>query len=387
MILGLTFLLLPVAATCGWYVGRQEQEFEDKPTNAHPFSDDYFKGLNYLINEQPDKAVDVFIKLLEVDSDTVEMHLALGNLFRRRGEVDRAIRVHQNLIARPQLDKAYRIQALSALGQDYLNAGVLDRAERIFQELGEDYPDSLRYLLSIYQREKDWPNAILSAEKWQSLKGEPMGHMLAQFYCEMAEEAELKGNASEAFAHLEKARLIDPACVRVSILLGRLESRAKNYHAAIAHYQRVRDQDADYLSEIVEPLFDAYKALGQVEKCVDYLGQCLDDKSPIKSVIIVSNHLRETQNDKAAIEFLATQIKRRPSIRGLFHLVNLYIQNSHGDTRDKLRILQDFVAMLMHDKPLYQCEHCGFSGKTLFWCCPSCHKWSTVRPIQGIAGN
>ena len=155
MLAQLSVLLLPVAATCGWFMGRKESPASDSTPNQ--LRHDYFKGLNYLINEQPDKAVDVFIKLLEVDSDTVETHLALGNLFRRRGEVDRAIRIHQNLIARPQLDKRHRVHALSALGQDYLSAGVLDRAERLFLELsrlGEENQQSLQFLLRIYEQEK-----------------------------------------------------------------------------------------------------------------------------------------------------------------------------------------------------------------------------------------
>src|SRR3990167_1271396 len=151
------FALLPVAATCGWLLGRQKSNKESSGRVSFKVRRDYFKGLNYLINEQPDKAVDVFIKLLEVDSDTVETHLALGSLFRRRGEVERAIRIHQNIIARPQLSLRDRKEALMALGQDYMSAGLFDRAERIFLEVVEIRAHSeqaLKLLLHIYQQDR-----------------------------------------------------------------------------------------------------------------------------------------------------------------------------------------------------------------------------------------
>jgi len=150
----LLWLLLPLAALSGWLAARRRQE---NSVSDPTFPSDYFKGINYLLNEQPDKAVDVFIKMLEVDTDTVETHLALGSLFRRRGEVDRAIRIHQNLIARPNLTKSQRIESLRELGQDYLRAGVLDRAENLFLELtgmGED--ECFVYLLEIYQQQREW---------------------------------------------------------------------------------------------------------------------------------------------------------------------------------------------------------------------------------------
>ncbi len=381
-----TFLLLPVAASCGWYFGRREPK---QPASNNPvkFHHDYFKGLNYLINEQPDKAVDVFIKLLEVDSDTVETHLALGNLFRRRGEVDRAIRIHQNLIARPQLDKQYKVQALSALGQDYLRAGVLDRAERLFQELvkmGEENQQSLRFLIHIYQQEKDWVKAIESARKLQAITGESMRSIVAQYYCELAIQAREQGHIEEALSHLKNASVIDAHCVRASLIRAELNIEAKRYKEAIRCYKQVKLQDPDYLSETVASLVECYQKLDEEDQLIVYLKECLKDYPRISFVLAISNHLRRCKNDKAAIDYIAEQIQSHPSLRGVGHLVELYIANSAGDSKEKLTILYHFVDRLLEDKPIYRCSHCGYSGKTLFWLCPSCHHWLTQKPIQGL---
>lgn len=388
MVFALPFLLLPVAATFGWFMGRYEW-IGKSVKRPGQLRHDYFRGLNYLINEQPDKAVDVFIKMLEVDSDTVETHLALGSLFRRRGEVYRAIRIHQNLIARPQLNKEARVQALSALGQDYLRAGVLDRAERLFLELvemGEENVQSLHFLLHIYQQEKDWGKAVLIAKKLQSINSEPMNAIIAHYYCELAIQMKEKGYISQAYHQLKMAKSADPQCVRASLIFAVLESDAGNYKEAIRYYKKVKYQDPDYLTEIVAPLCYCYEQLGQQDQLIAYFQECLVDHPRISIVLAISDYLQRSQNDKAAIEFIATQIQRSPSLRGVSHLVGLYLMNASGDTREKLNILQNFMHLLLKEKPVYRCTHCGFSGKILFWLCPSCHHWATVKPIAGFEG-
>ncbi len=386
MLIQMSFLLLPFAATFGWYMGRKEQEQAIENPNEALLRKDYFKGLNYLINEQPDKAVDVFIKLLEVDSDTVETHLALGNLFRRRGEVDRAIRVHQNLIARPQLDQQDRAQALSALGQDYLHAGVLDRAERLFLELvkiNTEDKQSLNFLLHIYQKEKDWEKAIQIAYQLENLEPHSMAVRIAQYYCELAE----KEVGNQAQKYLDQAQNVDPLCVRANLIKGTLALKNEQYLVAITAYQQVKLQDPDYLSEIIQPLGACYRYLDQESIYMDYLKACLKEYPRIAMVLAITQYLERHENTKAAIDFLATQIQRQPSLRGLGHLVSLYLSNSTGDTQAKLDLLKNFIDLLLNDKPVYQCLQCGFSSKTLFWLCPSCNHWASIKPIQGLEGN
>ncbi len=388
IIAALTFLL-PVAAACGWFVGRREERPEDTALLPKKLRRDYFKGLNYLINEEPDKAVDVFIKLLEVDSDTVETHLALGSLFRRRGEVDRAIRVHQNLIARPQLNNQHRLEALSELGQDYLRAGVLDRAERLFLELsksGDADKNSLHFLLHIYQQEKDWQKAIEIAQQLQ-VKGESMRAVIAQYNCELAEQALDKGMQQRACEYLKRAQSSDYACVRASLIEGRIASEQGYYKEAIRHYKAAIAQDPDYLPEVVSLLVECYQKMNEQAKMLSYLRECLVRYPRFSLVLAIANYLQADQGDMVAIEFLAEQMQRQPSLRGLCFLVELYVKNSIGDAREKLLILQNFMHRLLADKPIYRCEHCGYAGKTLFWLCPSCHCWNTIKPIQGLEGN
>ena len=381
------YALLPIAATGGWLAGRHMSQKQIEKISPK-IRRDYFKGLNYLINEQPDKAVDVFIKLLEVDSDTVETHLALGSLFRRRGEVDRAIRVHQNLIARPQLAKQHRLHALSELGQDYLRAGVLDRAERLFLELiesGETDQASLHFLLHIYQQEKDWQKAIDIAQKLLSL-GEPVQDVIAQYYCELAEQMIEQGRINQARQYLKRAQAIHHDCVRASLIRAKMESDAGEYREAIRCYKRVMDQDPDYISEIVIPLSVCFQQMGEENSLVTYLESCLVSHPRISLVLAISDYLQRQHSEKVAIEFIAQQIQKQPSLRGLSRLVELYLLNSVGDAHEKLMILQNFIRQLLANKPIYRCAHCGFSGKMLYWLCPSCQHWNTIKPIQGLEG-
>ena len=193
----LLWLLLPLAAASGWYAARRDLR---RPAAA-PVSPDYFRGINYLLNEQPDKAIEVFTRMLEVNTETVETHLALGGLFRRRGEVERAIRIHQNLIARSTLDAAQRSQALCELAQDYLKAGLLDRAENLFLELAEipaHLETALRALMAIYEQEKEWHKAIVSARRLALIVDSDLGPLLAQYHCEMGERALQAANLAHA---------------------------------------------------------------------------------------------------------------------------------------------------------------------------------------------
>lgn len=381
----LLLLLLPVASASGWYMGRKSQQTESSFKKA--FHRDYFLGLNYLINEQPDKAVDILIKLLAVDRDTIETHLALGSLFRRRGEVDRAIRIHQNLITRPQLEQNQRNQALHELAQDYLRAGVLDQAERLFLELvnkNQEVLSSLRFLLSIYQQQKDWSQAIKIAKRLQNNIGEGMHACIAHYYCELAEQ---NNESQQANAYLKKALDVDPNCVRASLAFAELEIRLGNYAMAIKHYKEVPHQDPDYLSETIVPLRFCYEKLGQEEEFINYLWSHLQQNPRTALVVAISEYVKKQQGNRAAINFIAEQIRKSPSLTGLNRLIELYLTISAGDAKDKLLLLKDLVTTLIADKPTYRCTECGFSASNIYWHCPGCKHWSTMRPIYGVAGK
>jgi len=383
-------LLLPAAAWSGWWMASRNQSNKD-PGLYNRLSREYVVGLNYLLNEQSDKAVDIFIKLLEVDSDTVETHLALGSLFRRRGEVDRAIRIHQNLIARPQLSILQRKEALMALGQDYMGAGVFDRAERIFLEVvelgGSRETSSLHGLLAIYQQEKAWEKALEVIKKLEVSTGTSFHNQAAHYYCEMATQA-LKDNAVDrALYCIKQAMSTDTESVRASLMNASLEMKEGRYKHAIRSLKRVPEQDAEFLTEIIEPLVFCHKELDQMPDCINYLQQTLDEHPRATVIFVIAEYLRQNKGMDTAIDFVADNLSKHPSIRGLNRLIYWHLESAHGKVRDKLQMLYDITSKFLDNKPIYRCGHCGFGGKHLHWHCPSCKQWGKMKPIHGLEGD
>lgn len=369
-----------------WYLGFRTREEDTEIKKIH-LPRDYLVGLNFLLNEEPDKAVDIFIKMLEVDSDTVETHLAVGKLFRRRGEVDRAIRIHQNLIARPQLAKNYREQSLFELGQDYFSAGVLDRAERVFLELVDikEYAiPAMRNLLDIYQQEKDWEKAIQIANKLESATRKNMQPVIAHYYCELAETARNKDQIEQAHQFLHKALAADNRCVRASLLEAKLSMGKEDHKTALKSLKRIQSQNPDYLSESIDALATCYEALNEERKLVPYLMQLLEEHPRVPVVLILSERIRKWKGDKTAAKFVADYVRRYPSLSGLNLFVSLYLSSAEGQAKEDLLIVHGLMKKLLADKPDYQCTSCGFSGKTLHWLCPGCKQWSSVKPVYSL---
>lgn len=387
--LDLLWLLLPVAAASGWWAAKRSANHQGG-VRRNDLSSVYFKGLNYLLNEQPDKAIEVFVRLVEVDSETVETHLALGNLFRRRGEVDRAIRIHQNLIARPTLDREQRAQGLLELGLDYMRAGLLDRAESLFQELVEmnDHTAAaLANLVDIYQQEKDWDKAIHAQRRLEAVTGTSLEPVVAQYYCELAEQARSTGDLSKAMQMVKRALKGDPRCVRASLIEGHIAAAEGDYKAAVYAYLRVEDQDPRYLTEVIAPLQECYQRLGKPEQMLEYLQRLVREHQGITAMLALADRVRQTQGEQSAAQFISAQLQERPSVRGLERLIELNLAGSSGVARDNLLTLKNLVGKLLEDKHVYQCEHCGFSGKSIHWQCPGCKHWSTLKPIQGVVGE
>ena len=384
MELALLFLLLPVAAASGWWYAKRSMG-QEQAGQRMGLSYEYFTGLNFLLNEQPDKAVDVFIKMLEVDSETVETHLALGNLFRRRGEGDRAIRIHQNLIARPTLTKEQRAQALLELGKDYMRAGFLDRAENLFLELTDDKEHkitALDSLLDIYQQEKDWEKAINTARIIETSAGRRTNDMVAQYSCELADIATTKGEKKLAIKMLKRALSSDKSCVRANLSLGKLEQSSGNCKSAIKAFKQVEQQDPDYLMEVIEPMFACYQSLGKIDEMEGYLKHIERDFGGIGSTLALTELTRLREGEDAAIKTIVASLRQKPTVAGLHKLLELKLVTSEGGDRENLMTLKELTSRLMENHHMYQCNNCGFTGKTLHWHCPTCRKWCTVKPMQ-----
>lgn len=308
---------------------------KNKASSRAKLNSAYGRGLNHLLNEEPDKATEVLIQMVEVDPDTVELHLALGSLFRRRGEVDRAIRVHQNIIARSRLSEALRSQATLELGRDFLKAGLLDRAEQLFQNLldrSEHEKDVCQHLIDLYQQEKEWGKALVIGTKLVGLDSGRWKLRLAQYHCELGEAALEKEALDQALVEAELARRDDPDCVRATLLKGSVLQLRADYGAAIAAYQRVEEQNADLLPEV----------MGEIQACY---GQ-LDDAQGWE-------------------DYLEALVAR--------HSYLVFFQKNLVDRQAQDQALQ---------QARYRCENCGFTSRKLFWQCPGCQGWSSVKPIK-----
>ncbi|MEJ2652774.1 MAG: lipopolysaccharide assembly protein LapB [Gammaproteobacteria bacterium] len=384
----LLWLLLPIAAASGWAFAKRE----DTPDagKAPDLSSDYFKGLNYLLNEQTDKAIECFVRMLEVDSDTVEIHLAVGNLFRQRGEVDRAIRIHGNLITRPRLSKSQRAYALLELAQDYMRAGLFDRAESLCQELIalETHTERALTLLSdIYQQEKEWEQAITVTRRLQDKTGKSGKQAIAQFQCELAEQARDGGDGAEAQRRIESALATDPACVRASMLRGELACAAGDYKGAIHAYRQVERQDPAYLPEVIPALVHCYGQQGNMDELVDYLHKAYEERGGVTVLLAVTDVIEQQRGKDAALSYLVQHLHDNPSLRGVVRLMEMEEEGRDPGVREMLELLKDTVERVLEEKPVYQCTHCGFAGKALHWHCPGCKRWGTVKPILGLEGE
>lgn len=382
----LLFLLLPLAALSGWLLGRK-QPFRRKPVAVN-LAADYYDGLNYLLNEQTEKAMESFSRMLNVNANNVEANLMLGNLFRRKGEVDKAIRIHQDLLAKPSLTAKQRCQSLLALGQDYLCAGVYDRAESLFRELSDVYQDisekSLQFLISIYEIEKDWDQAIEAAKKLQSKTMEYMGIPIAQYYCEKAVIAKQRGDLALALKYSKAALQADRGCVRASILQGDIEVSAGKYTTALKSYKRIVQQDRVFLPEIIERIVKCYEKLNAGVALDHYLQQLLQAHPNITLVLAYANRLQAQKKTSEALQFITQYLRQHPSILGLNHLIAFHLFESSDSEQQGLLNLQALIGKLLANKPVYQCQSCGFSAKSIHWHCPGCKRWCIVKPIAGL---
>ncbi|VFS53459.1 tetratricopeptide repeat protein [Moellerella wisconsensis] len=275
--LELLFLLLPIAAAYGWYMGRRSAQ-QDKQQNADRLSREYVTGVNFLLSNQQDKAVDLFLDMLKEDSSAFEAHLTLGNLFRSRGEVERAIRIHQSLVESASLSFEQRLLATQQLGRDYMAAGVYDRAENMFLQLTDevDFKNSAyQSLLSIYQLTSDWHKAIDVATKLVKLGNNALREDIAQFYCELALQQLGSDDLDAGLNLLNKAEQADKNCARVSIMKGRIYIEKNAYDKAIASLKQVYQQDRELVTETLPLLYECYKQLDNMQEWAEFLQQCV----------------------------------------------------------------------------------------------------------------
>lgn len=386
----LVFLLLPVTVWYGWIMGRNSvrkaQRKESSILSRH-----YYKGLNFLLSDQPDKAVDTFIKMISLNNDTVETHIAMGNFFRHRGELDRAIRIHQNLVSRDELQGTPRENALAELGRDYMLAGFLERAESAFIKLidsAKHRSQAQEYLFEIYQTTKEWNKAVDLAQNILTIQtdNELVRTQLAHFYCEMANQYIKVSDLSEAYAYLRKAVDIDKTAVRPWLMLGRVYIEQEQYREAVDALNKVPDRDMSWFSEAVPLLEQCAHALSDDEVLRDSIEPHWDvcATSYLAKVTLLAKEV----GDEAASEILLEQLQKRPTMRGFNTLLGLFVERQQdNNVKESLALLKQLVSEQIKARPKYRCTRCGFSGRQVYWLCPSCKHWSVVKPIKGLDGE
>ncbi len=382
-------LLIPAAVAIGWLLGRRGGEIKGGAKISR-LSNTYFRGLNYLLNEQQDKALEIFLQIAEVDKDTVETQFALGHLFRRRGEVDRAIRLHQNLVARTGLSEEQKTRAALELGEDYMRAGLLDRAETLFNDLvqmGVHAPKALQQLISIYQAERDWPQAIAHALKYEQISGEPMGESVAHYYCEMAEKHLHDGNPKAARDQIALAYSADSQCVRAGMIEGRLDLLEGNDTAAIRAFERVARHDVDFLPEVLPQLMECYERRGELLRARGFLQEVIERYAGVTPLLALTELIERDDGPVAAQEFLARQLLQRPSVRGEAALLEKAVAQPVGDANETLRTLKQITDQLLVRSANYRCGNCGFGARAHHWQCPSCKHWGSVKPLLNLLGS
>jgi lipopolysaccharide biosynthesis regulator YciM len=375
------FLLL---AAAGWALGRFDERDGEEP--AVPLNIDYLKGLNFLLNEQTDQALEHFMKMVRVDDRTIETHFALGSLFRRRGEIDRAIRIHQNIIARPDLAAEQRDQALYALAKDYLKAGLLDRAEKMFVRLsqGSRYQvEALEKMCRIYEQEHEWQQAIDAGQKLELLSGKSLALQIAHYYCELAEKAAVEGDFSAARAFIKKAQSGRPRTQRGALTRADIARDMNDTKTALRLYQRIIDEHTYLITEALPRIVAIHtkeKSIGKLEKDLDgMLKKYPEVKTDIAYTAIANDISGISVIDRCVEEYMLNE----PTL-GEFIDLQSTTDEDLETRQEALDRVRHALSKLAAATPRYQCKECGFSSQQLLWQCPSCKDWETQRPHSRV---
>ena len=375
-------LAIAAAFALGWIAARVDLRTLLTESRSLPRS--YFKGLNFLLSEQPDRAIDAFIEVVKFDPETIELHFALGSLFRRRGETERAIRMHQNLLNRSDLPTEQRAHAMFELGCDYLKAGLLDRAEEAFRQL-DDTPyavDARRNLLDIFQIEKEWIKAIAIAEALQSSGAGSNQLRIAQFHCEIAQTAINESRLDDAKTSLAAALAANRQNVRALILSGDIAVQQALDDEAILAWKRVEQQNAPFVALVGDRLIDAFRRLGRAEEGLKLLRSWLDANPSIDLLETVLRATRDAEGASAANALARVELHRSPSLLALAQYLDTRSQLEMANVEERGDL--DVVKNLLHHHTRrlgrYTCTQCGFKARQFYWQCPGCSNWETYLP-------
>ena len=384
----LLLLLMLIAIALAWYSGYKSQ-FKIKYFPQKNAQNDYFVGLNYLLNDEPDQSIDAFISSLEINSTSLESHLALGDLLRRRGKVDESISVYQKLLADSTLNRSELNLIKLGLVKSYVAAGLLDRAEKLIDELKvADINIQIAALnqgLIVYQLEKEWQKAVMmvtdllklcSANKRQKLQAQA-----SHFYCELAENELGFQHYNQAREYLHHAKNMDRNNVRTSLIRGKLEIEQENYKQAIKALLKISVQDESYKVEAFNLLITSYRALNNPKKLQQFVENTLQEPLSSSLLLMIIKFIKDNDGEDKAREILFEKLSSNPSVELLGQAILLNEKTDNDPISKKFRmILEDFL----DEKPKYLCNNCGFELKKIHWLCPSCNEWGKVKPINSL---
>ncbi|QJD92006.1 lipopolysaccharide assembly protein LapB [Duganella dendranthematis] len=371
---------IPVFFALGWLAARVD--IRQLISESRTLPRGYYKGLNFLLNDQQDKAVDAFIEIMQLDPESADMHFALGSLFRRRGETERAIRVHQNLLARPDLPQLQQEQAQYELGMDYLKAGLLDRAEETFNTMlqGQYGVQARRALLEIFQREKEWPRAIEAAIGLQEAGAGSRQKQIAQFYCELAQDALVHLHPEQALELLEKSLQADRVNVRATMLTGDAQLVQGDVEGALMTWRRVEQISVPHVALVAQRLMDGYRKVGRPQEGVNLLKSYLEQASSIDLIEVVYKAVLELDGMDAAKQLISNELRRTPTLLGLDKLLEARLMDAPPNLVSELSMVKNLVHSYTQKLARYQCSHCGFKARQFYWQCPGCSRWETYPP-------
>ena len=370
-------LFFPLFFILGWAAARIDIRHLVKESRSLPRS--YFQGLNFLLNEQPDRAIESFVDAVKVDPQTIELHFALGSLFRRRGETERAIRMHQNLVERDDLPQDLKLQALAELGQDYMKAGLLDRAEEVFVRLRDSgaVGEAKRNLLEIYQLEKDWEKAIAIAGELPEIASQKE---IAEYYCELAAAEMIRSRRDVAATYLKTALEKNRKCVRASLLQGDIALQNGQIEEAIDCWLRIEQQDPIYLALVAQRLLDAYRRLARNHDGFLLLRGYLERYPSLDLLDVVFQLVLESEGAEAAYALVRDELKRNPTLIGFDKLIEARLLVAPLEARADLDLAKGIIQSYTRRLARYRCDNCGFKARQFYWRCPACGGWETYSP-------
>ncbi|RHW77108.1 lipopolysaccharide assembly protein LapB [Colwellia sp. RSH04] len=385
----LLFLLLPVAMAYGWFMGRNSVK-QNQQTEKQDLSIKYSTGLNYLLSNQQDKAIDSLLDALKVEDDSVEAHFAMANLFRKRGELDRALKVHEHLVRLGGLPTKAKQQAVFELGKDFLSAGLYDRAEKMFSKLlkSKTYGlKSISYLLQIFQSTKDWQQGLSHKKQIIKVNDKRQLHTLANFYCELATTAFEQDKFIDVIELLEEALALDPNSCRANWLMAKIYENHEQCEQAAQCYQEIYEQDKEFFPDVIAQMQACYTRLDDLESFYKFIKKVYDETASSSALITYLNYIQEKHGHKKAKEFILTALKRRPTIRGFQHFIKMQMSQSDNVDNTSLDLIKELISEYISIKHRYSCRTCGFNSSTHYWSCPSCHEWEQLKPVRGLEGE